>query len=330
MSDLMIVESVNPVEVFTEKGLDPLLNKIAEEARSFVPDVTTDKGRKEIASMAYKVARSKTFLDDKGKQLVAEQKAAIKLVDDERKRMRDYLDALKDEVRAPLTAYEDAEKARLEMIQSRVHWFDIKTAEAENAPSSVIKDLIAGVESTEITETFFAEMVTRAAVKKDATLVRMRETLKATEQREAEQAELERLRREAAEREQKDREERIAREAEAKAKAEAEAQLRAAEEAAKQAEEAKRQADERAKLAEQQAKEQAERAAKQERDRIEAEQRAEAEAQAKREANKAHKAKVNRAIVDALIAESGITEEQAKTIVIAVAKNKIANLTIAY
>lgn len=44
-------------------GLDPFLAKIREEIDSFVPDVSTRKGREAIASIAYKVARSKTALD---------------------------------------------------------------------------------------------------------------------------------------------------------------------------------------------------------------------------------------------------------------------------
>ena len=57
-------------------GLDPYLAKIKEELDAFVPDVTTKKGRDAIASIAHKVARSKTALDNIGKELVAELKEA--------------------------------------------------------------------------------------------------------------------------------------------------------------------------------------------------------------------------------------------------------------
>ncbi|HID7917402.1 TPA: hypothetical protein ACXIEW_002580 [Pseudomonas aeruginosa] len=55
-------------------GLDPFLAKIREEIDGFVPDVTTRKGREAIASIAYKVARSKTALDNVGKELVVDAK----------------------------------------------------------------------------------------------------------------------------------------------------------------------------------------------------------------------------------------------------------------
>jgi len=58
----------------TPQGLEPYLAKIKEELDSFVPDVTTKKGRDAIASIAYKVAKGKTALDNIGKELVAELK----------------------------------------------------------------------------------------------------------------------------------------------------------------------------------------------------------------------------------------------------------------
>jgi len=53
-------------------GLDPYLQQIRAEIDAFVPDVSTKKGRDAIASIAHKVARSKTALDNVGKELVAE------------------------------------------------------------------------------------------------------------------------------------------------------------------------------------------------------------------------------------------------------------------
>ena len=96
-------EKQQALEVFTvAKGLDPWLEKITVEAKSLVADLTTKKGRDAIASMAYKVRQSKTALDKIGKELVDQLKEQPKLVDAERKRMRDYLDLLAEEVRKPL------------------------------------------------------------------------------------------------------------------------------------------------------------------------------------------------------------------------------------
>ena len=93
-------------------GLDPYLARIKEELDAFVPDVSTKKGRDAIASMAYRVAKSKTALDNIGKDLVAELKDVPKKIDAERKRFRDLLDVWKDEVRKPLTEWDDVEAVR--------------------------------------------------------------------------------------------------------------------------------------------------------------------------------------------------------------------------
>jgi len=111
-AQLIVLENLKATDVFVENGLNPYLDQIAAEVHAFESDVTTDKGRKAIGSMARKVARSKTFLDGMGKTLNAEAKQKAKLVDNERKRCREILDDLRDEVRAPLTAFEDKQKQK--------------------------------------------------------------------------------------------------------------------------------------------------------------------------------------------------------------------------
>ncbi|MGK6624653.1 hypothetical protein ACKU2B_022185 [Citrobacter freundii] len=113
VTDLVVIEKSNAMAVFTNnEQLDPIIEKIEKEARSLVPDVSTKKGRDAIASMAHKVARSKTYIDNAGKDLVAELKALPKKIDESRRIVRDRLDALKDEVRRPLTEWE-AEQERI-------------------------------------------------------------------------------------------------------------------------------------------------------------------------------------------------------------------------
>ena len=50
-------------------GTTELFERIAQEARSHVPDVTTKKGRDQIGSLAMKVSKSKTFIEKCGKEL---------------------------------------------------------------------------------------------------------------------------------------------------------------------------------------------------------------------------------------------------------------------
>ena len=103
-NDLLPIESVNAIELFSSPiNMQVMLDKITEMAGSLSPDTSTAAGRKEIASMAYAVARSKTTIDDAGKTLVAEWKKRSGEVDAGRKQARDYLDELRDKTRLPLT-----------------------------------------------------------------------------------------------------------------------------------------------------------------------------------------------------------------------------------
>ena len=109
------------MDVFTKRELiTPLLEKIEHVATKETFDVSTDKGRKAIASMAYRVAQSKTYIESHGKELAAELKELPKLVDSNRKYVKDFLDALKDKVRKPLDEWEAEQesiklKAKIEL-----------------------------------------------------------------------------------------------------------------------------------------------------------------------------------------------------------------------
>ena len=97
----------------TPGGTTELFERIAQEARSHVPDVTTKKGRDQIGSLALKISKSKTFIEKCGKELVAEQKAQIKLIDDDRIATVKKFDELRNEILAPRDAWEQAEKDRV-------------------------------------------------------------------------------------------------------------------------------------------------------------------------------------------------------------------------
>ena len=114
-----VVDHTNALAVFTVKGaLAPILDKIALEVRALAPDVSSASGRRDIASLAYKIAQSKTYLDGIGKDLVAEMKDLPRQIDASRKLAREYLDMLRDEIRAPLEMYE-AEQAEIEAERVR-------------------------------------------------------------------------------------------------------------------------------------------------------------------------------------------------------------------
>ncbi|HXS04855.1 MAG TPA: hypothetical protein VN731_10290 [Rhodanobacter sp.] len=315
---LIPLESINAVEVFTGPNLDDLLAKIRQETASIVPDVSTAGGRKEIASLAYKVARSKTTIDDAGKSLVEDWKNQAKVVDAARKKARDYLDALKDEVRKPLDDWE-AEQARIEQeIAAKAEADRLAAIEAERQAAETAAAEMARREA----EIAAREAAIAAKEKAAADALAAEQAAKARAERE------EAIRKEAAAKAERDAAEAIAAAeraaAEAKAKAERDAEaakqaaIAACEKAARDQAEAIRQTEERA-------RKQAEQI---ERDRLAAEER-ERVAEEKRAANKRHAAKINNEVVADLV-KAGCTEETAKLVVIAIASGRVAHTSIAY
>lgn len=355
VTDLVVIEKQNAMAVFTTKEqLDPIIEAIEKEARSLVPDVSTRKGRDAIASMAHKVARSKTYIDNAGKDLVAELKALPKQIDESRRIVRERLDALKDEVRKPLTDWENAESARKEALQQRLvdlrALADVIDSVGNYLPSVEIQQRIESAKAVALDESW-QEVAAEAGVAKDATIQQLEAALIVAKQREHEAAELERLRKEAEEKARLEREENIRREAAEQARRDAEAKHKAEIEAAarREAEEkARAEASERQRIeteqraarekkeAEERARREKEEAVAAERRRLEeaeaarlAEEQRKAEEEARRAADKEHRRTVNRRVYADLIAQ-GIPEEFAQKAVLAIAGGKVQDAHIKY
>nr|WP_228136444.1 hypothetical protein [Acinetobacter ursingii] len=355
MSELQVIEQNAIVVAFQkENGIQDLFDRMAEQARSIVPDVTTKKGRDAIASQAYKVSKSKTAVDNHGKDLVAGIKAQAAVIDRDRKAWRDQCDALRDEILAPRDAWEKAEEDRVKKHQDAIIGIKMPADLLQNHPtewtSENIKVAINDLENVCI-DSSFEEFEQEAKLAKFETLEKLRTALVTREKYEAEQAELDRLRQAEIERQQKERDEAIARqaaenariEAEKKAQAEREqaeklaresaereARLKAEHEAAILREEKlKQQAIEQAKQAETQKQQ----AIEAERLRIEAEQaakiKADQEAEAARLANKEHMRSINREILNKFC-EIGLDEGQAKAVITAIANNQVPHVSVKY
>ncbi|HDU4292922.1 TPA: hypothetical protein ACXP60_001092 [Klebsiella variicola subsp. variicola] len=318
--DLVVIEKKNAMAVFTNNDqLDPLIEAIEKEARSLVPDVTTKKGRDAIASMAHKVARSKTYIDNAGKDLVAELKALPKQIDESRRVVRERLDALKDEVRRPLTEWEaEQERIKAEEAMNALH------AEALAMNEDFDRRLAARIESDHEMALLMNDAFDREQAEKKAEAERQRIAREEEIKRQAEA----KAKREAAEQAQ--------REIDAAAAREREAIL-----AKERAEREQREAAERAEREKQAAVEAERRKAQQEADRIrrEAEQREQArlaeekrkaDEQARREADIKHRKAVGTEIVKALLANTSLTRDQAIEVLTAVKDGRIPHTGISY
>ena len=319
MEVAVITGTVSAVEIYANNGMDPLLGKIKEHVLSFVPDVTTKKGRGEIASMAYKVAQTKTLLDNLGKDLTADWKAKAKVVDEERKRMREELDALKVQVRTPLTEFENREKERVAALEKRMEMIKAHAVDVDDAgnklSSKQLAERLVAAKGVDIES--FEEMVTDAALAKDKAIAALEAHVARREREEAEAAELERLRKEAAEREQREREELIRREAEEKVRREAEAEARRLADIKAANDKAER---EKAELTRQY--EETERVAK-------AKKEAAEEAERKRQEDVQHRTAVNNNILRSFMSY-GCNEETGKSIIKAMIAGSVPHVSVNY
>lgn len=342
MNALVTIETLTPAVVFAPGGVDSIISKLEADVRAVKTDISTEAGRKAVASLAYKVARSKTALDDMGKDLVADLKAQTGKIDAERRIIRDRLDSLRDEVRKPLDDFEQAEKSRVDAHETAVAAIMQLANLWPEADSTAIKQRLEAIGG--LTQRDWQEFSTRSTAAADEVRKVLATALGQAEKREAEAAELARLRTEQAAREQKEREERIATEAAERARlaAEAKAKRDADEATAKAAAEQRRvetekaEAVARADRAERDAKAAAEKAERDRNAAVEAEQRRHEEVARKtaadaaaREADTKHRAKVNNAAVAAFV-EGGIPEDVAKLAVTLIAKKQIPSVSITY
>ncbi|QTC00485.1 hypothetical protein JYG33_03180 [Alcaligenes sp. SORT26] len=355
MTEVLELTELPPAETAlqiyqTPNGLDPYIERIRQEVTGHAPNLKTDKGRKEIASRAFKVRKIKTALDSLGKEQVDRLKEIPKLIDAERKRMRDELDSLADEVRKPLTDWEEAEASRVALHRADLDGMADQAREVGGLDVESLRQRIAVVESVVIGESW-EEFEAEAHRVKAKALEILNAALTERQKYEAEQAELAELRRKQAEQEQKDREAEIARLAADKARVDAEAKAQAerdaaakreadakaaqvkAEQDAKDAAERQRRAEEQAeaeRLASAERAKQAAEAARQAEIKRQADEKAAEEAeQRRREEDKAHKASINNAALAAFI-ENGMPDECAKQAVILIAKGLIPAIRIQY
>lgn len=320
VTDLVVIEKSSAMAVFTNnEQLDPIIEKIEKEARSLVPDVTTKKGRDAIASMAHKVARSKTYIDNAGKDLVAELKALPKQIDESRRIVRERLDALKDEVRRPLTEWEaEQERIKAEEAARIKAEEDRKKFESDHEIALLMNDA------------FDRELAEKKA-EEERQRIAHEEELK---RQAAEQAKREAEEKAAAElaAAKKREEDAIAAKAQAELLAK-QAQERAEQEAKDAA--AKAEAEKQAAIAAEQRKAQEEadrikREAEQKEAARMAEEKRIADEKAKREADVKHRKAVGTEIVNALTANTSISRKQAIEVLKALMDGLVPHTNINY
>lgn len=339
MNDIVTILNTTPVIVLEDSAKrDYMFEHIEKEIAAFKPDLSTEKGRSEIKSFAFKVTKTKTAIDDARKTLIAEERKRINGVNAEWNAIEERLVELANKARKPLTDWENAETARLNDINATTIFLNQAMIIPADATSEFLESLRAEIAKVEITEEIFRERTDAIKNLKNDALTAMATGIERIKQAERDRKELEQLR--------ADREKREADEA-AAAAAKAEADQIEADRVAKiaaDAAEADRKKKEQDKIAEdarqaerdrlqaQHDKElrdrdaEIERSRKAEEDRIANEDRI-ADEKAAREKNEAHISNILREAKEDLM-KFDFTEDQARTIVLAIKAKRIRHIEV--
>lgn len=356
-----VVERDRSVVLFDQEKFDAWFERLKDEAPKNV-DITSKKGRDTLRSYAADIRSKKAEINRDRLKLTKEWRDLTSKVNEAGKAIDEQLETLADEVRKPLTDWEEAEKARVAHCRAVIDGLKAMARVDIDDTAAVVRERGSVAWNTELAADEFGDMLAEAEAAKAQTVDILKTALTRLTKEEADRAELERLRAEAAEREAREQAERDRREAEERAAAEAAAaearrvaaeqaeaerveRLRkdAAEQAQRAAEAAARAEQDRrdrehaeALAAERRRAEQAERDAQAERDRIAAEEAARAaEArrlaaeQAAREANKAHRARIKTAAKQAIMT-CGASEDTAQKIVLAIIAGEIPAVSLRF
>ncbi|MDM3810952.1 cell envelope biogenesis protein TolA [Proteus mirabilis] len=287
--------------------LEHIKSLAEEERKELDSDFSVAKNRKAFASLAYKVAQTKTYIDKEGKAVVDKLKELPKKVDASRKIFRDELDALSIDIRKPLTEWEAQEKAR---------------EEAEALKKQIEVDHEEALQMNELFDLRKAEEERKRIAREEE-----------MKRQAAEQARLEAERKARQEIEAAARREREAKEAAERAEREKQEAIQRAEQAAK---EAKEKAERDAKEAQERAEREKQLAIEAVRKKVQeaeqarlAEEERKRQEEAKRQADKEHRRKYNQETLQALVSH-GFDEKLATEFIKLVASNKIPHVTMNY
>lgn len=351
-ADIVATVEANPVSVLTDETLySTFYNHVKSEVEAFEPNIATASSRKEIASLAYKVTRTKTAIDNAGKKLNEDARAKINAVDAQRRKVREDFDALAELARKPLTDWEKQEDARIEYCKSFIRAIEDCGNGLIGGESYPFPILLRELEEKIVITSELGEFEDQARVAHRIALDKVKTAFEAHMKAEADRIELEKLRAEAEERQRAENErierERLAKEAaereradkerQAKAEAEYKANVARAAEKARLAEIAKakaeqerveREAAEKIAAAEAEARAVKEKAERDERARQEAIERTKRE-EAARQADREHRGRIMGEAKAALI-EAGADEEVAKKIVLAIVAGEIPHVTLRF
>ncbi|MFN3474043.1 MAG: hypothetical protein ACK4ZW_08365 [Blastomonas sp.] len=275
MATAAIVEQTPPhLEILASVDVDPACvlqgrytaDQLVEAIRADIADrehdIATKAGRDRIASEAFTIRKRKAAIDRTRKDMTEAWRKQTNEVNAAGKAITEKLDALAEEVRAPVTAWEDAEAARKAEADKIIDDLSAAAVVSFSEATTDIEARLDRIRGINLNGEVLGVRLDMAQDMQRKAIVALTDVIEQKRAQEAQARELEQLRREREEaqrRAEQEAAERLAKErAEAAAKAEADRIAKAAQEAADRA---RREAEEAAAHAEREREAQARAAA---------------------------------------------------------------------
>jgi len=191
----IITAAPNPVAVLTDaEKFDAFFARMKAETEGLQADVSTKRGRDAIAAMAYKVSQTKQSIEKARLALTEEWRTQTSKVNAAGKQISQRLDDLRDQVRAPLNAWEAKDKERVAGCEAMIKRLSqdaivqlADTSEGLRARHDAILALV-------FEEEVYQEFLDQAVALKNAAIATLELAIARLEKEEADRAELEQLR----------------------------------------------------------------------------------------------------------------------------------------
>lgn len=168
--------------------VDALIATIEAAIAEQKPDTSTKKGREGIASFAYKIARTKTAIDDAGAE-------AVKSINATRNRTKAKLDELRDKARQPLTDWEAADDRRITECNDVIEMLRTAARVTLTTTSAQAAETLTKIEAVTIDPDAFQDLTQIAGEAKANAITSLTDAVETIKAREAQTEELARLKR---------------------------------------------------------------------------------------------------------------------------------------
>jgi hypothetical protein len=190
---LVAIDDLPSDLLFTPGTVDDKLTLVREKylADAAKLDTSTETKRKKLKSLAFELVKLRTSVEGRAKAHTIDTKRKLAQIDSEKRRICDIIQGIQDEVRKPLTEWENAEKFRVDGFSNVLA--EINRMQPHTYPT--IEALQAGIAKLgSLDPSKMEEFSQQISTAKEAALKALTEDFVKRNQAEADRRELEELR----------------------------------------------------------------------------------------------------------------------------------------